>query len=460
MRAITIEIKIYVPIVLLCALAAVHVRGAESTNLPPVLPPPDFLANKAPIPDLLLKDKKQDSYFTGFPAIGWDPETGFNYGAAVQWFNNGETNSPFFRYTPYRQRVAVAAVTSTGGSTRAAIGYDQPNIADLPWRIRTAGIFNENKYQNYFGFGSPTLGPLTYPGSSEVYNNFDDYKNALNQNVNGMTWAHYNEYKLTQLGGVVTLERDSWGGWLRPQLGLQIFHVNTEDYTGQEVDGAVQQPTRLFLANQAGEINGYNGGWDNALKIGLTFDSRDFEPDPASGVMAQVSGRVSNHFLGSSFNYEQLSLSARGFHNLLDDSGRLVLAGRLTYLMQFGDIPFYSESTIPFTDGDVTGLGGFDTLRGFVTDRFVGNAAMFANAELRWSFGETMLWGQHLRFMLVPFFDAGSVFDSVSDTTLDHWKPDGGIGFRLGWNLSTVISFDYARSGEGSLFYMELGHQF
>ncbi|HZL41890.1 MAG TPA: hypothetical protein VFD66_01260 [Verrucomicrobiae bacterium] len=35
-----------------------------------------------------------------------------------------------------------------------------------------------------------------------------------------------------------------------------------------------------------------------------------------------------------------------------------------------------------------------------------------------------------------------------------------GVGFRLAWELATVVSFDYARSSEGSLFYMELGHQF
>jgi outer membrane translocation and assembly module TamA len=62
--------------------------------------------------------------------------------------------------------------------------------------------------------------------------------------------------------------------------------------------------------------------------------------------------------------------------------------------------------------------------------------------------------------MLVPFVDTGRVFDSVHDTSLKDWKFDGGIGFRLAWNLSTIVSFDFARSGEGSMFYMELGHQF
>jgi outer membrane protein assembly factor BamA len=442
------------------ALFPVPMRAAEVTNLPPVLPPPAFMANKSPLPDLLLKDKRAGSYYTGFPAIGWDPETGFNYGAALQWFDNGPADSPFFRYTPYRQRVAVAGTASTGGSTRAAIGYDQPYVADSPWRIRTAALFNQNKFENYFGVGESTLGPLTYPGSPRTFDNFDDYTHALEQNVGGQTWARYNQYERTEAGVVFAVERDYWGGWLRPQLGLQFNHVEVHDYTGEDINGAVMQPTRLFTDQQAGNVTGFNGGWDNALKVGLTFDTRDFEPDPASGGMLQTVGRISSQALGSAFDYEQITLSGRGFHNLLGETGRLVLAGRATYTMQFGQVPFYSAPTIPFTDGDVTGLGGHATMRGFVTDRFVGDAAALVNGEMRWSIGEKMLGQQHLRFMLVPFVDTGRVFNSAGDTTLEDWKIDGGIGFRLAWNLSTLVSFDYARSGEGSMFYMELGHQF
>jgi len=438
----------------------VMVWGQTATNLPPVLPPPEFLHNKSPLPDLLLKDKRSSRYVTGYPAIGWDPETGFNYGAAIQWFDNGAADSPFFRYTPYRDRIAIGASGSTGGSYRALVGYDRPYVADSPWRLRVFGGYDQNNRENYFGIGESTLGPLTYPGSPQTYRNFDDYTEALDSVVNGQTWARYNDYKKTQIGGLVTVERDYWGGWLRPQVGLQFRHVDVKDYTGDTIDDAIMQPTRLFTDNQAGNVVGFDGGWDNVLKIGVTFDTRDFEPDPSEGVMLQAVARLSSELLGSTFDYQQVTLSGRGFHNLLGDDGRLVLAGRFTYVMQFGDVPFYTAPTIPFTDGDAHGLGGHATLRGFVNDRFVGDVAAYANAELRWSLGETMLGKQHLRFMAVPFVDTGRVFDSISDTTLNDWKFSGGVGFRLAWNLSTVVSFDYAHSSEGSLFYMELGHQF
>src|SRR4030095_1999594 len=58
-------------------------RAEEATNLPPALPPPEFMANKSSLPDLLLKDKRENRYTTGFPAIGWDPESGVNSASEV-----------------------------------------------------------------------------------------------------------------------------------------------------------------------------------------------------------------------------------------------------------------------------------------------------------------------------------------------------------------------------------------
>jgi hypothetical protein len=83
----------------------------DNLNLSPA---PDFLANKYALPDLLLKDKREGRYLTGFPAFGWNAETGVTYGAAVQWFDNGQWSQ--------RQRVfslhAVPAAYRRGSNRR------------------------------------------------------------------------------------------------------------------------------------------------------------------------------------------------------------------------------------------------------------------------------------------------------------------------------------------------------
>ena len=439
-----------------------YVHGAEvaTNDLPPVLPPPDFLYAKPRLPDALLKDKREGVYVTGFPIIGYNPETQFAFGAAAQIFDNGDRESPFFALTPYRRRLLVGITAHTGGFTQAGVEYDLPYFKDSPWRLRGAALMRDYKFENYFGSGESTLQPLSFPGSPQTFSSYEDYYDALKQNQNGKTWERYDDYHRTEGLGVLTVERDYLGGLLRPQAGLQISHVRVQDYTGETIDGAVMQETRLRQDYLAGRIRGFDGGWDNALKLGLTFDTRDFEPDPSAGVMLQVVGRFSGTWLGSSFDYQQFTFSAREFYNLLPQPNRLILAFRQVYAIQSGDVPFYAAVRLPFTDGDKLGVGGYNTIRGYKLSRFAGPVASWANAELRWSFAETTFKKQHLRFMVVPFFDTGRVFDSVKDTTFKDWKLAGGAGLRLAWNLSTVVSFDYGISSESGFFYMELGHQF
>jgi hypothetical protein len=81
-------------------------------------------------------------------------------------------------------------------------------------------------------------------------------------------------------------------------------------------------------------------------------------------------------------------------------------------------------------------------------------------SQTPWSFKEFMAWDEYIQLSLAPFAGGGRVFDDVGNTTLDDWKYGGGLGLRLAWNLSTVVSFNLATTSEGNVFYMELGHPF
>lgn len=221
----------------------------------------------------------------------------------------------------------------------------------------------------------------------------------------------------------------------------------------------IQEPTRLFDDAAAGRISGFDGGWNNYLKLGLSYDTRDLERDPSDGVLAQIAGELGTRVLGSDFDYQLVTTQVAGFWSPFGTEPRLVLAGRVGYSMQFGDVPFFSKQTIATTSYDVEGLGGYHTLRAYKRRRFVGDSAVFASAEARWSFVETYLGSQHLRFMLVGFGDGGRVHDGVR-LDFDEWRGAYGVGFRLIWNLSTAVSFDLAKGDESEVFYLELGHPF
>lgn len=160
--------------------------------------PPDFMRSKPRIPDFTLKDKKEGWYVTGIPLIGSDPDSGFNYGASIQRYDDGSKHSPFF--------------------------------------------YLGNKFENYFGVGERTLGPLHFPGTPGTsYGNASDYSDALREDRGGKTWRRYNFYDKRQLLLSADLERDYLGGLLRPLVGLQVSHLEARDYSGVEVKGAVQR---------------------------------------------------------------------------------------------------------------------------------------------------------------------------------------------------------------------------
>jgi len=96
-------------------MAAVRAPAAEAAEreAPEVPPPPRIMWNKRPIPNLLLTDKREGAYLTGLPLIGATPESGVVYGGAIQWYDNGPKDSPFFSYAPYRKKLSATITLAT-----------------------------------------------------------------------------------------------------------------------------------------------------------------------------------------------------------------------------------------------------------------------------------------------------------------------------------------------------------
>jgi outer membrane protein assembly factor BamA len=394
--------------------------------------------------------------------VGVDPEIGPVLGAQVQIFDNGSRANPFFAYAPYRRQIQVGAQVSTDLDFRSLFfSYDEPYIDDSPWRVRSYLAYNENKDRGYFGTGEETLEPLHYPGSAQTFSHYQHFKDALESTAGGITWSKYVFYHQRLFIGAINLEYDLLGGLLRPLVGIQFSRVGVTDYSGRTIDAAIEQETKLAEDNRLGKIRGFDGGWDNSLRIGLAYDDRDYEPDPTRGLLAQafVSGAMTP--LGSEFNYGQATFGITYFTPVIPGYDRLVAVGNATYSVRFGDVPFYAMNRLALPkDEGRTGLGAFPTLRGYPSNRFVGEVTIGADAELRWSFAEFVVFDQHLKTALAPFVDAGRVFDSVGAFSTHEWKYSYGVGLRLAWNLATVISFDYGFGPEGSLFFMQVGHPF
>jgi hypothetical protein len=470
-----------VPILLPLVLALVLPRGARADDVvapaPSLAPgsaptdrPPPGLGAKRRLTDEDYARKKEGYYFTGLPLLAYDPTLGFGVGARVYMYYDGFRKDPLFAYTPYQHRVFAQTFFSTNGAQDHVIDYDAPTFLGSLYRVRATLEYEADTQWPYFGTGTSSLKPLSFPGANHTFSKLNDYTNATSAvQPGGQTFANYNVFSFRRPTLQLAVEQILLGGILRSMIGTNLAYVDLHDYSGQVVNAtgsngkstkAVEATTLLASDCAAGRILGCNGGTDNVLRLALSIDTRDFEPDPNSGVYTELSGEFGTKGLGSQYEYMRLMLSIRAFYSPIPKLADLVLAARGVYELQTHGVPFFSEEIMPFIDDNHAGLGGFRTLRGFDQNRFVGPVLALTNYEVRWTFVKFHVLHQGFALMAVPFLDIGRVFDNVGQTTFAGWKRSEGGGLRIAWNEATIIMVDYGFSEEGTGLYVNFNHIF
>jgi outer membrane protein assembly factor BamA len=451
--------------------AAAYTWASLATAAPDSEPPatPDGFDPRRHLGSEELSNKPEGGYATGLPLVNYDSNTGWGFGARGYFYFDGERSDPRFAYTPYLYRVFLQAFATTGGYQFHWLDLDARNVFGSAFTLRGALIFQRNIDQHYFGVGSRSMQRLSFSGAERSYRRHDEYQAALDGvDADGVTRSRYDSYLLTQPMALLSVERPLLRGLLRPMLGVALSYNDIEDYTGDridvEVDGrevrATQASSRLSEDCAAGLIAGCDGGWNNFLRLGVAFDTRDFEPDPNRGVLLDAALDLGSGVLGSGYDWARLLLAARSYLSLLPNHTDLVLATRATFVLQSRDTPFFGMNWLPYMEDPRQGLGGLRTLRGYKQDRFVGPVMTLFNAELRWTFARGPLLGQRFAWMVVPFVDLGRVDDRVADVALRGMKADLGLSLRAAWNLATIITVEYARSDEDAGIYVNFNHIF
>jgi hypothetical protein len=451
------------------ALAASEAR-ADDTPSPP--PPPGLSAKKR-LSDEDYARKEEGGYFTGLPLFAYDPNFGFGFGARVYYYYDGHRKDSLYAYTPYLHRVFVQGFASTGGAQDHVIDYDAPAFPDADYRVRATLEYEAATDLPYFGTGTSSMNALSFPGApKQTFSRMSDYVNRTSAlQPDGSTFARYNVYGFQRPVLQLALERNLLGGVLRSMVGVNIAYMHLHDYSGESAPtsakdsgghtiDAPEAQTLMASDCASGRLIGCGGGWDNVLRLGLSIDTRDFEPDPNSGVYSELSGEYGTKALGSQYQYMRLMLSVRAFYSPIPRLADLVLAARGVYEIQTKGTPFFSQSLMPFIDDNHAGLGGFRTLRGYAQNRFVGPVMALTNYEVRWTFAKFRVLKQGFALIAVPFLDIGRVFDNVGQTTFADWKRTQGGGLRIAWNEATVIMVDYGFSDEDSGLYLNFNHIF
>lgn len=445
-------------------------KGDKDDDELEIPPPPKGWDFKRPLSDADYKRKKRGSYVTGLPLANFDPDTGVGGGVRGYYFFNGDRKHPLFGYTPYLHRLFAQYFRTTKGLQFHWADYDAPAIAGTPYRLRAQAIYMRNTQQNFFGIGNAAMDELSFTGSGQTFSEFSKYRRTIETvRGDGTALTRYDQYDFVRPILLMSLEQTFLRGLIRPLVGLGFTHTDITDYTGTMVDAEtvggseVRAPmgtTRLLEHCNAGLLVGCEGGWDNFLRFGVAFDTRDFEPDPNRGLFADIGVDIGTKGLGGGYTYIRFLAAVRGYFSPMPKKADLVLAGRATFVAQSENTPFFSMNTLPYTDEPRTGLGGLRTLRGFKQDRFFGRTMALLNLETRWTFHRFELFNQKFALIGVVFLDTGRVFDKAADLTLSKWRTGVGSAFRIAWNQATIVTADYGVSREDTGLYINFNHMF
>jgi outer membrane protein assembly factor BamA len=446
------------------------------------------------IPEQELKNKKEGVYLTGLPRVEFDPIRSFGVGGNLQLYANKKKEDPFFAYTPYRHKINAEFFVYGNGRLQYAFNYDAPYFLNTKWRFSVDALYSEDPNAQYWGVGRKTLQPLAFTdpatGQHTFFSSMRAYEKHLSYAYAGPEETYYtnqyynNFFHKEHLWGIKA-ERTMWGGKLRVAGGYEALLTSFRSYQGKTIkdvptqDGdrleAVQQQTLIDRERADGTWQKFNleGFYEQAgyvytglLSGAVIYDTRDFEPDPSQGYLVELAHEWSSPWWGSSFDFHKTLVQAQAFrtvHYWRGGRSRLTLAG----LAALGYVYGAKISFIEMWDlssqaqaGGITVLGGGRSIRGFRESRFLAPVVALVNLEARLRFYDFTLFRQHFAIGVTPFYDAGCVWDQLSDINLQQWRGAPGLGWRLSWNQATIIRLDAARSYEGFQLFFGMGHIF
>ncbi len=431
--------------------------------------------------DADLAKKKEGNFITGIPDFSSDPVTGFGFGVRTNFYWNGKRDNPFFAYTPYLMKLKANAAYYTSSARELILSLDVPYYNGTRWRFKIDFKAQQNPANLYFGSTEATLGELRLPSTPNggptfaTYEAFDNARKVLRPGGIGeaslVTDALSNRFRETEF--MLNLKADyalgKTGKW-RLMGGYEIQNLQYSTFEGTDAEAVdpitgqkTTAPNGISLLRrdfQQGLVSGLEGGWISILQTALIFDTRDFEPDPTKGYYFEIANEFSAPIIGSQFNFNKLFLQAR-FYKKIPIGSRTIFGGRFGVGNIFGDeAPFFEFQDQWSPDGSINSLGGRQSLRGFRANRFLARSLAFANFEIRTRLAEIRIGKQQFTIAVAPFFDAGTARDKWQNLNFTNIKISYGGGLRIGWNQSTILSFDYGVSKEDQLFYFGIGQSF
>ncbi len=341
------------------------------------------------------------------PAITFDSDLGFQYGALVEFFNYGDGST----YPDYFDHTYTEISRFTKGSGIYRFMYESNHL--IPGVHLTSDLsYLPDQASHFYGFN----------GYESVYNKdwMDDELQAPLYRTRMFYRFERNQFRFkNDFQGRLSGEHLKWSAG----FAFQNFENKSVDIEklnkGKEVKlpSVSDQPGLYERYQELGLISApeAEGGWINTLKAGLMWDSRDNRPNPMKGLWSEIGVELAPGFMGNDWSFSKLFITHRQYFTLVEND--LALVYRLGYQSTLsGDVPFFYQSqviTSMLLGATSEGLGGSSTLRGVLRNRVIGDAFFMGNIELRWKPFYFKLFNQDCYLGLNGFYDFGRVTGKI-----------------------------------------------
>lgn len=379
--------------------------------------------------------------FGALPAISYDSDLGFQYGALVNLYDYGNGT----KYPKYFHSLYLELSTYTKGTTIARVRYDSENL--IP-KVRTTldVAYVPDQMADFYGFNG--YQSVFNKEKTQTYRSF--YKNEKNTfRIKADFQGYFGESKF---------------GWV---AGYAFYNFKMDTVNIEKLGLPVVPDGDLFSKYKKWgliENSEAAGGSINYLKAGLKYDSRDQLACPAKGIFTEAVIQTAPKFINNNFPHNKLAVIHRQYFTLAKD---LLFAYRLDYQMTLGNdkVPYFAQPeliTSYLIAASNQGLGGKSSVRGVLRNRVIGDAVGFGNFEIRYKFLRFELLKQNFYIGTNVFFDSGIILkpiemdlSSVSETDKSkYFNPyqkgkfhsSAGIGLKIGWNENFVISADFGKA--------------
>jgi outer membrane protein assembly factor BamA len=326
---------------------------------------------------------------------------------------------------------------STGSGFGFGFQYDKVRMLGNQLDFSMAGVASLKSYQRYeMKLDLPRLaGEHAYvsaTGRQRAMPQEDYFGLGASSEKSDRTSYLYEESAIGLQGGVKPYS------WLRAGAAVDWVRPNV----GRGTDPRFPSTELLFNESNSPGLDRQPDFMKYELAVAV--DTRDSVGNPHRGGYYSVTHARWDDRTFNESGFSRIETELQQY--IPFNAGHRVIAARLR--SSFDDakdgnrVPFYLQKS----------LGGSNDLRGFREFRFRDENQVLLNLEYRWE-----AW---IGLDMAIFGDAGKVFATRKDFTLDGMETSYGLGFRFNTAKSVFWRIDIARSREGTRAFLKFEHVF